>query len=231
MILLTKENKIFTYGERVMLYTKESNSLPDLCDNQTVLGCFYREHKYQFVTVCLKKVKVWNIFNGKILRIYEDVLSNQNSEITSFVCDKFTKKLYLGEVTGVISCIDINVGKIIVNYEKIHVLKSIVLDLFKIKLINFTETFSRIVIGSEQAEFRFFDVDSLRLDSFNELMYKGSMVQKKPDSLSSLFVFEDLPLMLVSRVIIDLLQYRRISRIIMSFMNLKIIMKRTGKNI
>ena len=234
MILLTKENKIFTYGERVMLYTKESNSLPDLCDNQTVLGCFYREHKYQFVTVCLKKVKVWNIFNGKILRIYEDVLSNQNSEITSFVCDKFTKKLYLGEVTGVISCIDINVGKIIVNYEKhntevislkydnknyilislsldgeikihkeidltkIHVLKSIVLDLFKIKLINFTETFSRIVMGSEQAEFRFFDVESLRLDSFNELMYKGSMVQKKPDSLSSLFVFEDLPLMLVS---------------------------------
>ena len=234
MLLLAKENKIFTYGERVMLYTKESNSLPDLCDNQTVLGCFYREHKYQFVTVCLKKVKVWNIFNGKILRIFEDVLSNKTSEITSFVCDKFTKKLYVGESTGIISCVDINVGKIIVNYEKhntevislqydnknyilislsldgeikihkemdltkIHVLKSITLDFFKIQLINYTEAFSRIIIGSEQGEFRFFDVDYLRLDSFNELMYKGNQVQKKPDLLSSLFVFDDLPLMLVS---------------------------------
>ena len=234
MILLTKENKIFTYGERVMLYTKESNSLPDLCDNQTVLGCFYREHKYQFVTVCLKKVKVWNIFNGKILRIFEDVLSNKNSEITSFVCDKFTKKLYVGETTGIISCVDINVGKIITNYEKhnseviclqydnknyilislsldgeikihkeidltkIHVLKSITLDIFKIKLINYSEAFSRIIIGSEQGDFRFFDVDYLRLDSFNELMYKGNQVQKKSDSLSALFVFNDLPLMLVS---------------------------------
>ena len=234
MILLTKENKIFTYGERVMLYSKESSSLPDLCDSQSVLGCFYRERKYQFVTVCLKKVKVWNIFNGKILRIYEDVLSNQNAEITSFVCDKFTKKLYIGESTGMISCIDINVGKIIVNYEKhdseimslkyddknyilislsydgeikihkeidltkIHVLKSLVLDFFKVKLINFSEEFSRVIIGSEQGELRFFDVDYLRLDSFNELFYKGKILTKKQDILSSIFVFDELPLILVS---------------------------------
>ena len=234
MILLPKENKIFTYGEKVMLYSKESSNLPDLCDSQTVLGCFYRDHKYQLVTVCLKKVKVWNIFNGKILRIYEDVLSNPNAEITSFVCDKFTKKLYLGESTGMISCIDINVGKIIVNYEnhnseiislkydnkdyilislsydgeikihkeldltKIHVLKSLVLDFFKVQLINFSEEFSRVIIGSESGEFRFFDVDYLRLDSFNELFYKGKILPKKTDSLSSLFVFEELPLMLVS---------------------------------
>ena len=234
MILLPKENKIFTYGEKVMLYSKESSNLPDLCDSQTVLGCFYRDHKYQLVTVCLKKVKVWNIFNGKILRIYEDVLSNPNAEITSFVCDKFTKKLYLGESTGIITCIDVNVGKIIVNYEnhnseiislkydnkdyilislsydgeikihkeldltKIHVLKSLVLDFFKVQLINFSEEFSRVIIGSESGEFRFFDVDYLRLDSFNELFYKGKILPKKPDSLSSLFVFEELPLMLVS---------------------------------
>ena len=234
MILLTKENKIFTYGERVMLYSKESSSLPDLCDSQAVLGCFYREHKYQFVTVCLKKIKVWNIFNGKLLRIYEDVLSNQNAEITSYVCDKFTKKLYIGESTGNIFIIDINVGKIIVNYEKhnseivslkydnknyilislsydgeikihkeidltkIHVLKSIVFDFFKINLINYSEEFSRLIIGSEQGEFRFFDVEYLRLDSFNELFYKGGVLQKKHDPLSSLFVFDHMPLMLVS---------------------------------
>ena len=234
MILLPKENKIFTYGERVMLYSKEASSLPDLCDSQSVLGCFYRDHKYQFVTICLKKVKVWNIFNGKILRIYEDVLSSPNAEISSFVSDKFTKKLYLGETTGMVSCIDINVGKIIINYEKhntevislkydnknyilmslsldgeikvhkeidltkIHVLKSIVLDFFKVKSIDYSEEFSRLIISSEQGEFRFFDIDYLRLDSFNELIYKGKQVVKKQDLLSSLFVFPKLPLMLVS---------------------------------
>ena len=234
MILITKENKIFTYGERVMLYSKETASLPDLCDTQAVLGCFYREHKLQFITVCLKKVKVWNILNGKILRIYEDVLSNPNAEITSFICDKFTKKLYIGESTGLISCIDINVGKIIVNYEKhnseilslkydnknyilislsydgeikihkeidltkIHVLKSIVLDFFKIKLINYSEEFSRLIIASEQGDLRFFDVDYLRLDTFNELFYKGNFIIKKQEVLSSLFVFDHLPLILLS---------------------------------
>ena len=72
------------------------------------------------------------------------------------------------------------------------------LDFFKVQLINFSEEFSRVIIGSESGEFRFFDVDYLRLDSFNELFYKGKILPKKPDSLSSLFVFDELPLMLVS---------------------------------
>ena len=234
MILLPKLNKIFTYGERVMLFSKETVSLPDLCDSQAVLGCFYRDHKFQIVTVCLKKIKVWNIFNGKILRIYEDVLSNQNAEITSFVSDKFMKKLYIGESTGVISCIDINVGKIIVNYEKhnseiislkydnknyillslsfdgeikihkeldltkIHVLKSITLDFCKTQIISYSETFSRLILGSDHGEIRFYDVEYLRFDTFNELLYKGKTIPKKYEALSSMFIFDDLPLLLAS---------------------------------
>ena len=232
MILLTKVNKIFTYGEKLMIFHKETASLPDLCDNQPILGCFYREHKFQLITVSLKKVKVWNIFNGKILRIYDEILSNNNAEITCYVCDSFTKKLYIGESTGITSCIDINVGKVIVNYEKhdteiislkysnnllilislsydgmikihkeieltkIYVLKTFVLDFFKISQIEYNEEYSRLVIGSDQGELRFFDVQYLRQDSYNELTYKGKPIQKRNDQLTTILSFKHLPLIL-----------------------------------
>ena len=41
-------------------------------------------------------------------------------------------------------------------------------------------------------------MDYLRLDSFNELFYKGKLLTKKIDTLSSIFVFDDLPLIIVS---------------------------------
>ena len=232
MILLTKVNKIFTYGEKLMIFHKETASLPDLCDNQPILGCFYREHKYQLITVSIKKVKVWNIFNGKVLRIYDEILSNNNSEITCFACDDYKKKLYIGESTGIIACIDINVGKIIINYEKhdaeiislkysnnlyilislsydgmikihkeieltkIYVLKTFVLDFFKISQIDLNEEYSRLIIGSDQGELRFFDVQYLRQDSCNELTYKGKILQKRNDQLSTIFSFRHLPLII-----------------------------------
>ena len=232
MILLTKVNKIFTYGEKIMIFHKETASLPDLCDNQPILGCFYREQKFQFITVSIKKLKVWNIFNGKILRIYDEILSNNSAEITCYVHDLFTKKLYIGESTGIISCIDINVGKVIVNYEKhdseiislkysdtnfilislsydgmikvhkeieltkIYVLKTFILDFFKISQINYNEAYSRLVIGSEQGDLRFFDIQYLRQDSYNELIFKGKTLHKKSDQLSHIFTFQNLPLII-----------------------------------
>ena len=232
MILLTKVNKIFTYGEKLMIFNKETASLPDLCDNQPILGCFYREHKFQFVTVSLKKVKIWNIFNGKIIRIYDEILSNSTAEITSYVCDLCTKKLYIGESTGVVSCIDINVGKVIVNYEKhdseiislkysdenfilislsydgtikihkeieltkIYVLKTFVLDFFKISQIEYNEENTRLIIGSEQGDIRFFDIQYLRQDSYNELSFRGKTLPKKSDQLSNIFAFKTVPLII-----------------------------------
>ena len=41
-------------------------------------------------------------------------------------------------------------------------------------------------------------MDYLRLDSFNELFYKGKILTKKQDILSSIFVFDEIPLILVS---------------------------------
>ena len=232
MILLTKVNKIFTYGEKLMVFNKETASLPDLCDNQPILGCFYREHKFQIITVSLKRIKVWNVFNGKIIRIYDEILSSSNAEITCFVCDKYTKKLYIGESSGVISCIDINVGKVIINYEKhdseiislkysdnnfilislsydgtikihkeieltkIYILKTFILDFFKISQIDYNELCTRLIIGSDQGDLRFFDITYLRQDSYNELIYKGKALPKKNDQLSNIYAFQELPLII-----------------------------------
>ena len=53
--------------------------LTDLCDTQLVLGCFYKPSKYSFYTVCLKKIKIWNMLNGKLKSVYDRFLSSLRS--------------------------------------------------------------------------------------------------------------------------------------------------------
>ena len=113
MIFLNKVNKILIYGEKVMIFSKESYNYPELCDNQSVLGCFYNHRTYLFYTICLKNIKLWNILNGKIVRIYEEFLPNNNCEITSFCTDKIKNKLFIGDNFGHIICMNLNYGTII----------------------------------------------------------------------------------------------------------------------
>ena len=40
----------------------------------------------------LKIVKICNAFNGKLIKIYDNIM--ENNEITSFTTDKILKKLY-----------------------------------------------------------------------------------------------------------------------------------------
>ena len=139
--------------------------------------------------------------------MFDEFLSGSIIEITSYVSDKCCKKLYIEESSGVISCIDINIGKVIVNFEKhnseivslkysdknlillslsydgvikvfkeieltkIAVLKTSTLDYFRTTHIEYNETFSRLIIGSDQGDLRFFDIQYLRQDSLNELIY------------------------------------------------------------
>ena len=66
MIYLSKVKKILTFGEKLMMFGMISSKLTDLCDTQLVLGCFYNPLKFNFYTVCLKKIKIWNIFNRRL---------------------------------------------------------------------------------------------------------------------------------------------------------------------
>ena len=95
MIYLPRVKKIFTFGEKLMIFGMVSAELTDLCDTQSVLGCFYKPSKFSFYTICLKKIKVWNVFNGKLKYVFDDFLPNQNSEITAFFTDKSMKKIYI----------------------------------------------------------------------------------------------------------------------------------------
>ena len=116
MIFLSKVNKIFTYGEKLMIFGKESYYFPDQCDSQTVLGCFYNPRLYLFYTICLKKIKLWNIFNGRLVRVYEEFLQNTTYEIISFCTDEMINKLYFGDNLGHIFCMNLNYGNIIKEF-------------------------------------------------------------------------------------------------------------------
>ena len=116
MIFLNKVSKIFTYGEKLMIFGKESHYFPDLCDSQLVLGCFLNKRLFIFYTICLKRVKLWNIFNGRLIRVYEEFLSNSSYEITSFCTDEMINRLYIGDNYGHIMCLNLNFGNIIKEF-------------------------------------------------------------------------------------------------------------------
>ena len=117
MIFLNKENKIFTYGEKLMVFSRETSYFPELCDSQAILGCFYNPRLYLFYTVCLKKIKIWNLLNGKLYKAFEEFLSNKLIEITSFCTDKIINKLYIGDNFGNIICLNLNYGNILKQYS------------------------------------------------------------------------------------------------------------------
>ena len=117
MIYLNKVKKILTFGEKLMMFGMVRTKLTDLCDTQLVLGCFYKPSKYSFYTVCLKKIKIWNMFNGKLKTVYDDFLSNPSSEITCFCIDKAIKRIYIGDCLGNIFSLNINTGKILKHFE------------------------------------------------------------------------------------------------------------------
>ena len=117
MIYLSKVKKILTFGEKLMMFGMVSTKLSDLCDTQLVLGCFYKSSKFNFYTICLKKIKVWNIFNGKLKYVFNDFLPNPNSEITAFSTDNSLKKLFIGDCLGNLLCLNLNTGKVLKAYE------------------------------------------------------------------------------------------------------------------
>ena len=73
-----------------MVLESDTSLNPNLADDQLVLGCYYNPSFYEFITVCLKKIKIWNAFTGKVSKIYDNII--ENNEITTFVTDKALKK-------------------------------------------------------------------------------------------------------------------------------------------
>ena len=118
-------NKFLVYGDKFLLYEKGNYINPYLCDDYMILGCFYNPKKNNIITISNKHIKFWNIFNGKLMKFYSDLMDNDNKnsinkidyEITCYEYDKFYKKLYLGDSLGRIKCFYLSTGDLIKQFE------------------------------------------------------------------------------------------------------------------
>ena len=119
MIFLNKNNKIFTYGgNKNMLFAQDNYNFPELCDSQSVLGCFCNKERFLFYTICLKKIKLWNMFNGKLKKIYDNFFTNNSAEITAFCTDKQINRVFIGDSFGYTYSISLTNGKVLETYIK-----------------------------------------------------------------------------------------------------------------
>ncbi len=110
MIYLNKVKKIMTYGDKLMFFEGDLNKNPNLTDDNLIIGCFYMHSKLSLICVCIKKLKIWNILNGKVKKNFVVFNEESNSEIICFTNDKKYKKIFLGDNYGKISCINLFTG-------------------------------------------------------------------------------------------------------------------------
>ena len=120
-------NKFLVYGDKYFLFEKGNYLNPLLCDDFMIVGCFYNPKTNNIITISNKNIKFWSIFNGKLVKMFSDLMNNDNLkadtikkieyEITCFEYDNDYKKLYLGDSTGRIKCFYLSTGDFIKQFE------------------------------------------------------------------------------------------------------------------
>ena len=104
--MLSNTKQIILYGKHnLILFEKGKMANPILCDDNIIIGCEYNSYNNNIITASTKNVKIWNIFNGKVDKIYEDLMDG--NDISIFELDKRNKKFYLGDRNGKIKCYNI----------------------------------------------------------------------------------------------------------------------------
>lgn len=121
--------KFLIYGKKFLLFEKGDLVNPLLSDEYMIIGCFYNPKTNNIISISSKKVKFWNIFNGKLMKTYSNLMDSDsitnskniykedNYEITSFTYDSHFKKLYLGDSLGRIKSFYMLTGDFIKNFE------------------------------------------------------------------------------------------------------------------
>ena len=100
--------KLLVYGSKVLLYEKGKDKNPNLTDDYPLLGCVYNNLSKDLISFSNKKVKIWNIFTGKVKKTYTDLM--KGNEITAFTCDKQMKRFYLGDNGGHVKGFNLSTG-------------------------------------------------------------------------------------------------------------------------
>jgi WD40 repeat protein len=96
-----------------MLFETDTSNNPDLVDDTLVLGTYYNYNFYEFICVCLKKIKIFSALTGKITKIYENIMQG---EIMTYDKDKSLKRIYIGDNYGKIKNYNMNNGLLIKEY-------------------------------------------------------------------------------------------------------------------
>ena len=115
LISLPNVNKILIYGEKFLIFEKGKTKNSTLCDDNLILGSIYNNLTNDIITFSNRRVKFWNIFNGKCKKIFEDPL--KGSEITAFACDKRQKRFYLGDINGKIKNFNMSDGSFLNEFH------------------------------------------------------------------------------------------------------------------
>ena len=110
IFILSYQNlkKLLVYGSKVLVYEKGKDKNPNLSDDNPLLGCVYNNLSKDLITFSNKKIKIWNIFTGKVKKTYDDLM--KGNEITSFCCDKQMKRFYLGDNGGHVKGFNMSTG-------------------------------------------------------------------------------------------------------------------------
>ena len=108
VLSLSNIKKIIVYGDKFLIYEKGKTKNPNLCDDNLILGCIYNNFQNDLITFSHKRVKLWDIFTGKVKIIFEDPM--EEGEITSFAHDKQMKRFYIGDNFGKIKNFNLSTG-------------------------------------------------------------------------------------------------------------------------
>ena len=118
--MISNTKQIVLYNKHnIILFEKGKMANPELCDDNIIIGCEYNNYNNNIMTVSTKTIKFWNIFNGKVDKIYEDLMDG--NEIAVFELDKRKKKCYLGDNTGKIKCYNLINGILLKEFQSHNV--------------------------------------------------------------------------------------------------------------
>ena len=114
ILYLSKIKKILVYGNKNVIFETDKAQNPNLADDQIILACFYDKISKSIISFCLRKIKMWNIFTGKLKKVYEDPMNN---EITALAIDVNMKRAFLGDNTGKIKNFNMKNGNLLKELE------------------------------------------------------------------------------------------------------------------
>ena len=116
LLCYNNPKKILVYGSKLLIFEKGKEKNPNLTDDNPLLSCVYNKLSKDLITISNKRIKIWNIFTGKMKKSYEDLM--KGNEITAFTCDKQMKRFYLGDNSGNIKCFNLSTGDFIKDFIK-----------------------------------------------------------------------------------------------------------------